>query len=166
MECMPTGERAQRRKKRKVNTTNGGEIVTISGPKWDGDGEHKSHYHSLLSKNLLFHPSYVAVLGFWSLNPPRWVLIYQKKVWELMLNYYSKYCIDTFRTYVELMILHFLNPSIHFFSPAFLSLEWDGLVSQMGCYSPISVRDITETRPYFWLDTLSRLQKTLPLAKS
>lgn len=61
MACMPTGERAKRRKKRKVNTTNRGEIVTISGPKWDGDGEHKSHYHSLLSKNLLFHPSYVAV---------------------------------------------------------------------------------------------------------
>lgn len=52
MAYAPTGEEGTEAgrgaKRRKVNTTNGGEIASISGPQWDGDGEHKSHHHSLL----------------------------------------------------------------------------------------------------------------------
>lgn len=50
MAYAPTGEEGTEAggeaKRRKVNTTNRGEIVSISGPKWDG--ERKSHHHSLL----------------------------------------------------------------------------------------------------------------------
>lgn len=52
MAYAPTGEEGteagREAKRRKVNTTNRREIVSISGPKWDGDGERKSHQHNLL----------------------------------------------------------------------------------------------------------------------
>lgn len=52
MACTPTGEEGteagREAKRRKANTTNGREIVSISGPKWDGEGARKSHRPSLL----------------------------------------------------------------------------------------------------------------------
>lgn len=43
------GHRGRREaKRRRANTTNGGEIVSISRPKWDGEGERKSHRPSFL----------------------------------------------------------------------------------------------------------------------
>lgn len=62
MAYAPTGkegtEAGREVRRREVNTTNRGEIVSISGPKWDGDGEHKIPPPQLaFLKNLLFHPS-------------------------------------------------------------------------------------------------------------
>lgn len=52
MACAPTGEEGteagREAKKRRANTTNGGKIFLISGPKWVGEGERKSHRPSFL----------------------------------------------------------------------------------------------------------------------
>lgn len=53
MACALTGEEGtdagREAKRRRANTTNRGEIVAISGPKWDGEGECKSHLSGFLS---------------------------------------------------------------------------------------------------------------------
>lgn len=67
MACAPTGEEGteagrEAKKKRKANTTNGGEIVSISGPKWDGEGERKSHRPSFLFLKKKKNPRLVSFL--------------------------------------------------------------------------------------------------------
>lgn len=159
MACAPTEgegtEAGREAKRRKTTTTNRGEISAISGSKWDGEGERKSHRPSFLSKNPFFYPPLCCLFRISGAKSTKLDADISERAWELLLNYYSKYCTYTLTTFTDIKILHFLEP----FTPpaAFLGEEWDGLVSQIGCYSPISVRDSTEPRPLFWLSTLSHV---------
>lgn len=159
MACAPTEgegtEAGREAKRRKMTTTNRGEISTISGSKWDGEGERKSHRPSFLSKNPFFYPPLCCLFRISGAKSTKLDADISERAWEPLLNYYSKYCTYTLTTFTDIKILHFLEP----FPPpaAFLGEEWDGLVSQIGCYSPISVRDSTEPRPLFWLSTLSHV---------
>lgn len=148
-------EAGREAKRRKTTTTNRGEISAISGSKWDGEGERKSHRPSFLSKNPFFYPPLCCLFRISGAKSTKLDADISERAWELLLNYYSKYCTYTLTTFTDIKILHFLEP----FPPpaAFLGEEWDGLVSQIGCYSPISVRDSTEPRPLFWLSTLSHV---------
>lgn len=159
MACAPTEgegiEAGREAKRRKTTTTNRGEISAISGSNWDGEGERKSHRPSFLSKNPFFYPPLCCLFRISGAKSTKLDADISERAWELLLNYYSKYCTYTLTTFTDIKILHFLEP----FPPpaAFLGEEWDGLVSQIGCYSPISVRDSTEPRPLFWLSTLSHV---------
>lgn len=157
MACAPTGEEgteAGREAKSKHNKRRRDSLDITTQMGWERWAQIPPPQFPFLKPPSSILP--VAFLGFWELNPPSWVLIYQRKAWELLLNDYRNYCSFTFRTFANIKILHFLEPCF-FFSAAFLGEEWDGLVSQMGCYSPISVRDLTEPRPLFWLGTLSHV---------
>lgn len=70
MAYAPTGkegtEAVREVKRRKVNTTNRGEIVSISGPKWDGDGERKipPPQFAFLKTSFSSHPTFFFFPGF------------------------------------------------------------------------------------------------------
>lgn len=79
MTCAVTGEEGmeagREAERRKANTANGGEIGSISTPKWD-------NHHSLL----FLKTSYIPCVHFFriqGLNLPRLTLMYQKSCYQI-----------------------------------------------------------------------------------
>lgn len=114
MACAPTEgegtEAGREAKRRKTTTTNRGEISTISGSKWDGEGERKSHRPSFLSKNPFFYPPLCCLFRILGAKSTKLDADISERAWELLLNYYSKYCTYTLTTFTDIKILHFLEP--------------------------------------------------------
>lgn len=189
MACAPTGEEGteagrEAEKRRRANTTNDGEIVWISGYQmgWGRWAQIPPPQFASLKTSSSILPVLVCLiyLFFRILGAKSTTVVTdiseqkkktkQNKTQELLLNYYSKYCRYTFRTFTNIKILHYRNQvfisSLQWHS---WGKEWIGLVSQMGCYSPISVRALPEPRPLFFFlaqHTVSCLNKALPAAKS